>query len=459
MPVPRKGSRKVAPAACRADREAAGRGCRKGVPRALHGQWKAAGDGRDPIAILQASNKGRLENLIPIRYGRMVKSPFTFMRGSAAVMAHDLAGTPVTGLDAQLCGDCHLLNFGLFATPERHLVFDLNDFDETLPGPWEWDVKRLAASVVVAGRENGFSEAQCRGAVMTCVGSYRETVRACARMSPLEVWYMQLDWQDVIDRECDPEARKVEERVAEAARKRVIEHLSPKIVKASSGGMRFVDTPPLLYHAPDLKIEQRIAAAMARYRLSLPGDRRVLFDRYRVKDFALKVVGIGSVGTRCAIVLLLSHDDDVLVLQLKEARKSVLEPYAKRCSYANQGERVVQGQHLMQSSSDIFLGWVRAEDGRDYYVRQLRDMKFSAPIEQASPRQLNEYAKLCGWTLARAHSKSGDAAAIGGYLGKGDRFDQALAKFAVAYADQTERDHAALVKAIRAGRVEMIAEQ
>ena len=469
MPAPEKASRKVAPKAakrapdaraqCREDREAAGRGRRKEVPRAAHAQWKGADGARDPIAILEASNKGRLANLIPIRYGRMAKSPFTFMRGSAAVMAHDLAKTPATGLTAQLCGDCHLLNFGLFATPERHLVFDLNDFDETLPGPWEWDVKRLAASFVVAGRDNGFTESQCRDAVMAGMASYRETVRDCARMSPLEVWYLHMDWQDVIDRERDPEARKAEERLAQAARKRVIEHLFPKIVKATGGAMRFVDQPPLLYHAPNLEIEKRVAGVVARYRLSLPDDRRVLLDRYQVKDFALKVVGIGSVGTRCAIALLLSHDGDVLILQVKEARKSVLEAYAKRCGYANQGERVVQGQRLMQSSSDIFLGWVRAEDGRDYYVRQLRDMKFSAPIEQASPRQFNGYAKLCGWTLARAHAKSGDAAAIGGYLGKGGRFDEALVKFAAAYADQVERDHAALAKAIRSGRVEALAEQ
>ena len=466
MPARAKASRKARPkaprapsAACRAERESAGRALRRDVPRAAHGQWKRAGDGRDPVGILEASNKGRLANLIPIRYGRMVKSPFTFMRGSAAVMAHDLAHTPVTGLTAQLCGDCHVLNFGLFATPERHLVFDLNDFDETLPGPWEWDVKRLAASVVVAGRDNGFTDSQCRDAVMACMRSYREGVRACARMSPLEVWYLHLDWQDVIDRETDIRAKRIEEKVAEAARKRVIEHLFPRIVKASGGGFRFVDQPPLLRHAPDLKIEQRVARAMAAYRHTLPADRRVLFDRYEVRDFALKVVGIGSVGTRCAVVLLMSRDDDVLILQVKEARASVLEPYAKRCRYENQGERVVAGQRLMQSSSDIFLGWVGDVDGRDYYIRQLRDMKFSAPLEQATARQLDQYVKLCGWSLARAHAKSGDAAAIGGYLGKGERFDEALVRFAVAYADQTERDHAALVKAVRSGRVEMLSEQ
>ena len=409
--------------------------------------------------MLEDSNKGRLESLVPIRYGRMAKSPFTFLRGSAAVMAHDLASTPVTGIEAQLCGDCHLSNFGLFATPERHLVFDLNDFDETLPGPWEWDLKRLVTSFVVAARDRNFSEAQAREFALHVAGAYRKHIHECAHMAPLDVWYQRMEWQTVIESAQDARSRRLAQDMEMAARKRVIEHLFPKIVKHEGDKVRFQDQPPVLFHVNEKTVGERVRYAMDEYRLTLPDDRRVLYDRYEIVDFAAKVVGIGSVGTRCFIVLLMSVDNDPLILQLKEARHSVIEPYARKSRYDNQGQRVVFGQRLMQSSSDIFLGWVRGKRGFDFYVRQLRDMKFSAPLERGTPVLFHHYASLCGWTLARAHAKSGNAAAISGYLGKSDRFDDAIAKFAAAYADQTERDHATLVKAIRSGRIESVQEE
>jgi uncharacterized protein (DUF2252 family) len=452
-------AKKASGSARRDDRLTAGRGCRREVPRGAHAQWKASDRHRDPIAILEASNEGRLKDLIPIRYGRMAKSPFTYLRGSAAVMAHDLARTPTTSIQAQLCGDCHLLNFGLFATPERHLVFDVNDFDETLPGPWEWDLKRLATSFVVAARENRFTHSQAREVAMRVVRAYRNHIRECAHMAPLDVWYQRMEWQTVIDGARDEKARKAAQQLETAARKRVIEHLFPKIAVSDKGHFKLVDQPPVLFHVNLKDVGERVSYALAEYRLTLSHDRRVLLDRYRMVDFAARVVGIGSVGTRCYIMLMMSVDGDPLILQVKEARPSVLQPYLQKSHYDNQGERVVVGQRLMQSSSDIFLGWVRGKRGFDFYVRQLRDTKFSAPLDKGVPRQLDDYADLCGWTLARAHAKSGDAAAISGYLGKSDRFDTAMARFAAAYADQTERDHAALVKAIRSGRIESLAEQ
>ncbi|HLX25014.1 MAG TPA: DUF2252 domain-containing protein [Usitatibacter sp.] len=455
MPPVKKASGKL----CRDDRVTVGRGCRKDVPRAAHAEWKPPKNRRDPISILAESNKGRLQNLIPIRYGRMAKSPFTFLRGSAAVMASDLANTPTTGIEAQLCGDCHLSNFGLFATPERHLVFDVNDFDETHPGPWEWDLKRLATSFVVAARDNKFSEAEARNLALQVAHAYREHVRECAAMAPMDVWYQRMEWQTVIDELQSPKDRKLAEAIAAAARKHVIEHLYPKIARSEGGHTKLVDQPPMLYHVDVDDMGQRVREALAQYRQTLPDDRRVLFDRYHLVDFAVKVVGIGSVGTRCYILLMMSVDNDPLILQVKQARRSVIEPYTRKSRYENQGERVVVGQRLMQSSSDIFLGWMHTRRGRDYYVRQLRDMKFSAPLDRGTPPLFRHYANLCGWTLARAHARSGDAAAISGYLGKSERFDEAIAKFAAAYADQTERDHAELVKAIRSGRLESLSEE
>ncbi len=445
----------------RAERLALGKALRAQVPRESQGDFHVPHKGRDPVAILEATSRGRLQELVPIRYGRMARSPFTFLRGSAALMAHDLGQTPATGIRVQACGDCHLLNFGAFATPERRLVFDLNDFDETLPAPWEWDVKRLVASFVVAARDLRLSDDDGHGAVIACVNAYREHLRKCSRKRPLEIWYQHLDLDTVIRMAPDASARKFRQQIADRARERVIENLFPKITTEVDGRHRIVDQPPVLMHVAEPDFEARVLEGLADYRASLPDERRVLLDRYRLEDVALKVVGIGSVGTRCYIGLLFSEDGHPLILQFKEALPSVLAAHAGSSAYDNQGQRVVVGQRLMQSSSDIFLGWVRGRgrSGYDFYVRQLRDMKMSVPMDGLSAVQLVRYARLCGWTLARAHAKSGDAATISGYLGKSDVFDQAMARFALAYADQTRQDHAALVKAIRSGRIKAIAEE
>jgi uncharacterized protein (DUF2252 family) len=443
----------------RSERLAAGKALRVGVPRESHADAKVPGKGRDPIAILEASNRGRLQDLVPIRYGRMVRSPFTFLRGSAALMAHDLAALPTTGIRVQACGDCHLLNFGAFATPERNLVFDLNDFDETLPAPWEWDLKRLVVSFVIAGRDNRLPDDAGHRAVLECVRTYREHLRECSRLRPLEVWYKRLDAETLIKAAPGAKEKKFRRQIAKRARERVIENLFPRIATEVNGRHRIVDQPPILFHVADPGFEDSVREATADYRNSLPDERRVLLDRYRLEDIALKVVGIGSVGTRCYVGLLFSEDGHPLILQFKEAVRSVLAPYAGKSAYANQGQRVVVGQRLMQSSSDIFLGWVRGRRGYDFYVRQLRDMKMSMPVDGFTAVQLTLYAQMCGWTLARAHAKSGDAATISGYLGKSGTFDRALGAFALAYADQTQKDHTTLVKAIRSGRVKALTEE
>jgi uncharacterized protein (DUF2252 family) len=396
---------------------------------------------------------------VPIRYGRMLASPFTFLRGAAGLMAYDLAATPSTGLRVQACGDCHLLNFGLFATPERNLVFDLNDFDETLPAPWEWDLKRLAVSFAVAARDNKLSDADARDAAQECGRAYREALREYSRMSPLDVWYAHLDAETLIATAPDEKTKKMRQSYATKARQRVIENLFPKIVGEVAGKRRLVDQPPVLFHTNDPAGEELLLEGLAAYRQTLPDERRVLFDRYRLEDSAAKVVGIGSVGTRCMVALFFDKENHPLILQIKEAVPSVLAPYAGKSRYDNQGQRVVVGQRLMQSSSDIFLGWARGRGGRDFFVRQLRDMKFSIPIEGVNAGQLNRHAAICGGILARAHAKSGDASTISGYLGKRDSFDQALGSFALAYADQNEQDHAALVEAVRSGRVEALIEE
>ena len=443
----------------RAERIEAGRALRDKVSRKSHAAWKLAGRRRDPVDILEQSNKGRMPELVPIRYGRMLRSPFTFLRGSAGLMAYDLAATPVTGMRVQACGDCHLLNFGLFATPERNLVFDLNDFDETLPAPWEWDVKRLAVSFAVAARDNKFSDKDARAVAVQCVCSYREHLREYSRMSPLEVWYTRMDMDAIIAMSPDAKAKKLRKQIADKARRSGIEKLFPKIVAKTGGRHRLVDQPPILFHPSEPTFLELVQEGLNAYRLTLSDERRVLFDRYRLEDAAIKVVGIGSVGTRCFIGLFFDEEEHPLILQFKEARRSVLEPYAGKSCYDHQGQRVVMGQRLMQSSSDIFLGWARGRHGKDFFVRQLRDMKFGFSVEGCSPVQLNRYAVFCGWTLARAHAKSGDAATISGYLGKADVFDQAMGAFAIAYADQNEQDHAALVKSVNSGRIEVLMEE
>jgi uncharacterized protein (DUF2252 family) len=406
--------------------------------------------------VLEESSKGRIEELLPIRWGRMMQSPFAFYRGAAAIMAADLATTPVTGARVQACGDCHLVNFGGFATPERRLLFDINDFDETLPAPWEWDVKRLAASFVIASRQNGHAEAMAYDAALQCVQSYRQRLAEFAEMSALDVWYSRIDLEDLLPRIADPAMRKRMEK--ELAKNRGHHHAVDlgKLVETVGDQPAIKDHPPLIYHwngEGKTAFEAHVAEAFRQYRETLQDDRRVLLDRYKLQDMALKVVGIGSVGTMCGIMLMLGEDDEVLFLQVKEARMSVLEPYAGKSGYAYQGQRVVVGQRLMQAASDLFLGWTEMDDGRHFYVRQLRDMKVKPMVELFSPALMEQYALACGWALARAHARSGQPALINGYLGKGDAFDRAVAAFAQAYADQNEQDHTALVNAVKQGRL------
>ncbi len=431
-----------------------GKALRKRVSRTSHAEWAAPSARPDPIKILRDSDRGRLPELLPIRYSRMRQSPFAFFRGSAAVMAWDLSKTPATGIRVQACGDCHAANFGGFASPERQLLFDINDFDETLPAPWEWDVKRLAASVVLASRELGMGGGRCGDAVLTMAESYRQHMREYAQMRALEVWYSHMNAEVFIEEAKSVAVRKRWQQVEEQARLQTAEHILPKIANVINGRTRIVDHPPLVYHprASEL-MRKHVTQMFHRYRKTLPGDRRVILDRYHIIDVARKVVGVGSVGTRCDVALLMASEHDPMLLQFKEALPSVFEPYAGKSRYANHGERVVTGQRMLQSASDVFLGWTRDDKGRDYYFRQLRDMKMKIDLENMTKDAWLEYVEICGWTLARAHARTGDAALIGGYLGKTDAFDAALAKFAASYADQTERDHTTLVKAIRAGRL------
>lgn len=440
----------------RAEAVNAGKGLQVKVPHALHAEWRPSGQSRDPVSILEESNRDRVAELIPIRYGRMVRSPFTFLRGSAGLMAADLATTPASGIRVQACGDCHLLNFGFFGSPERNLIFDINDFDETLPAPWEWDIKRLAVSFAVAARDN--DHADTTAAAIRCVRAYREGLRDFSKKSPLETLYTRLDGHTLIDMATDAKDRKRHAKYVDKARQRLGEQIVPTITDVVGGRHRLIDQPPLIYHATAALHDADVAMALEAYRLSLPDELHGLLDRYRLEDTAIKVVGIGSVGTRTYIGLFFSRDNHPLLLQFKEARPSVLEPYAGKSRYENQGQRVVMGQRLMQACSDIFLGWTRSRLGRDYFGRQLRDMKFSLPVGGYGARELKHYSKVCGWVLARAHAKSGDAAMISGYLGKSDQFDLAIGAFAEAYADQNERDHAALVAAVKAGRVEALIE-
>ena len=405
------------------------------------------------IAVLERSNHDRLEDLIPIRYSRMLASPFSFLRGSAALMADDLSRTPSSGIYVQACGDCHLLNFGAYATPERKLVFDINDFDETLPAPWEWDIKRLATSFVVAAEDNQLSKASAQRIAKTCVQSYRENMRAYSKQSPLEVWYGHLDLAKFAKEAPNKTTKLYREGLIKKAEKQVAEYLFPKITTEVNGDKRLIDNPPLIYHLDDTWIEKIGRPAVESYRASLSHDRKVLLDRYQLKDIVVKVVGIGSVGTRCFVALFMTPDGDPLLLQIKEARNSVLEPYAGKSEYEKHGERVVVGQRLTQSSSDVFLGWMRGPKGRDFYVRQLRDMKVSFSVQDITPTRLRRYATYCGQALARSHAKSGNAALISGYLGKSDVFDEAVSLFAMEYAEQNKRDYEELVRAAKTRKI------
>ena len=435
-----------------------GKSLRKKCPRKSHAVWKQPHDRPDPVRLLQESNKGRIPQLIPIRHGRMMQTPFTFYRGAALNMAADLGSTPATGLQVQACGDAHLLNFGVFATPERREIFDINDLDETLPAPWEWDVKRLAASFVLACRNNGFSEDCARDAVLSCVRSYRERMAEFSEMRVLDVWYARMDIADLIPTIKDAQTRKRFQKRLKAARNRsVLEHDFPKLAEVVGRLPTIKDNPPLIYHWRKHghgEFFAGVKTAFASYRETMQEDRRRLLDRYELHDVAIKVVGVGSVGTWCGILLLLASEQDPLFLQVKEARSSVLEAYAGKSIYANHGQRVVNGYRLMQSASDLFLGWAVGPKGRHCYIRQLKDMKIGMLVEAFSRSVMMQYAELCGWTLAHAHARSGEPAKISGYLGKSDIFDKAVADFSKAYADQNERDHKILVKAVREGRLE-----
>ena len=450
------------------ERAARGKAARVQAPRSSHGEWEPASDRPDPVELLDGQAATRVPGLVPIRYGRMLVSPFTFFRGAAYPMAADLAGAPRTGLDVQLCGDAHLSNFGAFAAPDRRLVFSINDFDETLPGSFEWDLKRLVASFAVAGRDRGFDANQRQSINLVVTRSYREAIRTFAEMSNLEIWYARTDVDEIAAlaarQATGKQLKRFERNVAKAQSKDSLRALA-KLTKIVDGERRIVSDPPLIIPIEDIvsgveraELEQFVRGVIRSYRRTLSTDRRQLLERFRYVHSARKVVGVGSVGTRVWIVLMLGRDEnDALFLQLKEAQQSVLEPFLGKSSFNNHGQRVVEGQRLMQAASDIMLGWIRmtAFDGvsRDFYMRQLWDGKGSALVEVMNPQAMAAYAGLCGHALAKAHARSGDAIAIGSYLGAGDGFDRALALFAEAYADQNERDYDALRQAVASGRV------
>jgi uncharacterized protein (DUF2252 family) len=452
-----------------AERAARGKAARAEVPRSSHATFEPGAMRPDPVELLERQARTRVPDLVPIRHGRMLVSPFTFYRGAALIMAHDLTATPRSGLHVQCCGDAHLSNFGVFASPERRLVFDINDFDETLPGPWEWDVKRLATSMLIAARDNGYAVKDQERVVLDTVGQYRTALREFASMSNLAVWYARLEIEALLaERAAQFSPAQVKRTAGTLAKARTRDSMAAfsKLTQAVDGEARIVDQSPLIVPleqlAPDAEREElleTLRALMRHYRSSLDFDRRVLLERFRLMDFARKVVGVGSVGTRAWIALLLGRDgNDPLFLQIKEAQPSVLEEFLGPSEFKNHGQRVVTGQRLMQASSDIFLGWLRVEsplDGqtRDFYGRQLKDWKASAEIDQMLPQAMSVYGKLCGWTLARAHARSGDSVAIASYLGSAPTFDRALLQFSNAYADQNERDYQQLLQAVDSGRI------
>jgi uncharacterized protein (DUF2252 family) len=438
----------------RASRKLRGKAMRKTCPRSSHADVILGQPERDPMALIEQSNKGRVETLLPIRFARMAESAFAFFRGTALLQAHDLKGTPSAGVTLQCCGDCHLMNFGGFATPERALVFDIDDFDETHPGPFEWDVKRLATSFVLAGRWLGFGDRETQELLQGLLAAYRTTQAQFAEMSVLETWYARITFDDLLHyTENNPKYLKQVRKAVEKATQNTSEHVFHKITTTVDGKPRIVDQPPLLYHADpsEFQVERDVLPFLANYRSTLRLDCQALFDRFQIVDGAYKVVGVGSVGTRCFIVLFVGNQDDHLFLQIKEAQPSVLEGLAGPAPFPNNGERVVTGQRLMQSASDIFLGWSHHNHG-DFYVRQMRDMKVVPNLVGYTPDMLTAYAGLCGRTLARAHAKSGEAATIAGYLGNGSAFDEAVAHYALAYADQVEKDYDQFKAAIGSGR-------
>lgn len=458
------------------------------TPPSIHSGWKPATDRPDPVVLLEAQNLTREQDLVPVRHGRMMASPFTFYRGAAKIMAADLADTPVAGLNAQLCGDAHLSNFGLFASPERRLVFDLNDFDETLPGPFEYDVKRMAASFTIAARNNGFSNADARASTLASVTAYREAMASFAQLGTMEIWYAHLDEDELMNgirsalaglakgkkgkkggggKKFAKQRQKIAEKTREKAHTRDSLQALSKLAEVVDGKYRIVGQPPIVVPERDLlatfgmspdEADQAIREQFRAYRATLQEDRRQLLERFEIVDAARKVVGVGSVGTRAFIVLLQGRDaHDPLFLQIKEATASVLEEHLGKSKYRQHGERVVQGQRMMQASSDIFLGWTRGVDvRRHFYWRQLRDMKGSIEVESLLPVGLSFYGRTCGWTLARAHARSGDPVAIAEYLGKTDAFDRSITDFSLAYADQNERDYQEFVNAVHSGRLQAL---
>jgi len=444
----------------RAERRKQGKALREKCPRTSQGEWKPRSKSQDIIKLLEESDADRIPGLIPVRYQRMSVSPFTFFRGSAIIQARDLATAKVSGINVQACGDCHLANFGAFASPERTFIFDINDFDETYPGPWEWDIKRLGASLILAARDCGFSKGNANAAVHAAAASYREHMAEYAEMTLLERYYAAVTYDAIrkyFRNDPDMSARLLKKY--KKAHSQTSEAVAPKLTTVENGETMIKDNPPVLYHIQGFikAFEKQREDFTKKYKRSLQPDRRLLYEGYRYQDAVVKVVGVGSVGTRC-MVSLLFHDDDPLFLQVKEARRSVLEPPRGKSRYANQGYRVVEGQRLMQAASDIFLGWSSTKR-HDYYFRQLRDMKVSAEIETFKPSTLVAYATLCGWTLARAHAKTGSAVMIAGYLGSSGQFDDALAKYSAAYADQVEQDYKAFQRAIRSGRLSIDTEK
>ncbi len=442
------------------ERLANGKALREKALRKAQAEWKPPADRPDPVDMLIENSKGRVDELIPIRYGRMMLSPFTFYRGAAAIMAYDLAHTPSTGLSLLADGDCHLVNFGGFATAERKVIFDLNDFDEASFAPWEWDVKRLTASFVVAGRSNGFAPADCREAAWLAAQSYRQQMAEYARMPVLQVWNDALDFEAIIENSPDKEIKRFyTKKLASATQQSAHEKEFAKLTFSAGDMPRIVDQPPLIFHYGDQRDQEMRAIAkqsLVAYRETLIPARRMLLDRFELVDYAMKVVGVGSVGTFCGILLMMSGNGDPLFLQFKEARQSVLEPYCGASPFGHSGQRVVSGQRAMQAASDIFLGWTTGAGAskRHFFLRQLSDAKIKPVVEIMKVANLKGYARLCGMALARGHARSGDAAILTGYMGKSIAFEDALADFSVAYADQNERDYAALVAAVRSGKVE-----
>jgi uncharacterized protein (DUF2252 family) len=447
----------------REEAAAYGRSLRDKTPRVSHAGWKAPAERRDPVDILIESSEGREPNLIPIRYGRMLQSPLMFFYGAAAIMAADLFSTPSIGLYVQACGDCHLMNFGGYATPERRMLFDINDFDETLPAPWEWDVKRLAASFVIASFNNGIAKDEAVNAAKECVASYRKHITEYAGMDMMEMWYTSILFDDIVSLIEDSDIKKrIKKRIDKAAGGNLVDEDFPKLAEIRNGKAYIKDSPPLIYHFPEKEAKEIypiVAHLGNRYLEGLSEEKRLLLSYYKLQDYAAKVVGVGSVGMLCGISLRMSADNDPLFLQMKEARNSVLEPYTAKSKYDNQGERVVNGQKIMQAAPDMFLGWAETSDNRYFYIRQLRDMKVKLQVEIFDAALMHGYATLCGWVLARAHARSGKAAVIDGYLGNSNKFEKAVAAFAIDYANQNNEDFNALKQAVKQGRVEAFFER